>query len=302
MIHDFEDFCLYAYVIIDDIWQQIGPRFNRPGPEPLCRDSELITIALISECRGWDTETELRDHWAPYLSLFPRFPERSRFNRRRHNLAQAINLLRRVLLQSLDLSQDRQCMIDSLPVPVVAFHLVPSSTGDWPAYGATFGRVASKKETIFGYKLHLLTTLSGVILDFELAPANAPDLTVGAELLAEYTDLTVLGDKGYVSAAVADDLLDHNRVHLLALHRANQHKQLPKNLTSLINKIRQLIETVNGQLKDQFNVERNRAHSFYGLCARLYTKLTAHTLCIFINRLLANPNVLQIKSLAFPNI
>ncbi len=75
-------------------------------------------------------------------------------------------------------------------------------------YGATFGKVASKKQTIFGYKLHLLMTLSGVILDFELAPAHVPDLTVGAELLAEHTDLTVLGDKGYVSAAVAEYLVD----------------------------------------------------------------------------------------------
>jgi hypothetical protein len=28
--------------------------------------------------------------------------------------------------------------------------------------------------------------------------------------------------------------------------------------------------------------------------------LTAHTLSIFINRLIGNPNVLQIKALAFP--
>ena len=48
-----------------------------------------------------------------------------------------------------------------------------SRTGDWAAFGATFGRVASKNQTIFGYKLHLLITLSGVILDSELAPANA---------------------------------------------------------------------------------------------------------------------------------
>ncbi len=302
MIHDFEDFCLYAYVIVDDIWRQIAPQFWRPGPQPACSDSELITIALVSECRGWDTETELRDCWAPYLAMCPHFPERSRFNRRRSKLAQAINLLRRVLLQSLDLSQDRQCIIDSLPVPVVGFHLVPSSTGDWRAYGATFGKVSSKQQTIFGYKLHLLVTLSGLILDFELAPANEPDLAVGAELLAAHTGLTVLGDKGYVSAPVAEDLWDHNRVHLLALHRANQHEQLPKSLVKLINKVRQLIETVNGQLTGQFNVENNLAHTFYGLCARLYTKLTAHTLCIYINRLLDRPNVLQIKRLAFPNI
>ena len=63
-----------------------------------------------------------------------------------------------------------------------------------------------------------------------------------------------------------------------------------------------LIETVNNQLSEQFDIERNRAHSFWGLCARLYTKLTAHTICIYINRLLGNPEPLHIKALAFPNI
>jgi hypothetical protein len=27
-------------------------------------------------------------------------------------------------------------------------------------------------------------------------------------------------------------------------------------------------------------IEQNHAHSFWGLCARLYTKLTTHTLCV----------------------
>jgi hypothetical protein len=48
------------------------------------------------------------------------------------------------------------------------------------------------------------------------------------------------------------------------------------------------------------HVETNHAHSFDGLCARLYTKLTAHTLCIKINRLLGQPDVLRIKALAWP--
>ncbi|MHB8748561.1 MAG: IS982 family transposase, partial [Aggregatilineales bacterium] len=36
------------------------------------------------------------------------------------------------------------------------------------------------------------------------------------------------------------------------------------------------------------------------LCTRLLTKLTAHTLCVYLNRLLGKPNFLQIKALAFP--
>lgn len=193
-----------------------------------------------------------------------------------------------------------QCAIDSLPIPVVQFHLVPGSTGDWQAYGATHGKVASKKVTIFGYKLHLLITLGGVILDFELAPANVGDLAVGAELLAQHTDLTVYGDKGYISAEIAAELLRTNRLRLLTLPRSNQKTQVPAPVRKTFNAVRQIIETVNEQLTEQFHIEHNHAHTFWGLCARLYTKLTAHTLCIFINRLLGQPDFLQIKGLAFP--
>lgn len=300
MIDNFDDFCLYMYVIVDDIWQQIAPMFKRRGPAPECSDSELITMALISECRGWDLETDMLSYWSEHTDLFPNIPSQSRFNRRRRNLMLAFNLIRQTVLQRLDLSQDTECAIDSLPMPVVQFHLVPGSTGDWQAHGATFGKVSSKKLTIFGYKLHLLVTLGGVILDFELAPANEADLTVGVELLDQHTDLTVYGDKGYISAEVAADLLRTNRLRLLTLPRANQKIQVPSPVRKTFNVVRQIIETVNGQLTEQFNLEHNHAHTFWGLCTRLYTKLTAHTLCVFINRLLDNPDFLQIKGLAFP--
>lgn len=302
MINDFDDFCTWVYVVVDDVWQQIAPLFKRPGPMPEVSDSELITMALVGECRGWHQETELISNWHEHRDLFPSIPERSRFNRRRRNLMFAINLIRKTVLQMMDLAQDHQCVIDSLPVPVVEFYLVPSSTGDWKAHGARFGKVSSKKETIFGYKLHLLTTLNGLILDFELASANAPDLKVGTELLTSHTNLDVIGDKGYISAQVAAQLLRQNNIRLLTLPRRNQKRQLPEVVERLINSVRQIIETVNGQLAGQFNIERTCAHSFWGLCARLYTKLTAHTLCIYINRLLGKPDFLQIKSLAFPNI
>ncbi len=300
MIADFEDFCLYMYVIVDDVLQGLAPWLKRRGPAPDCSDSELITMALVGECRGWDLETDLLSCWSEHTDLFPTIPTQSRFNRRRRNLMRTINVIRQTVVRWLDVSYDGACLIDSLPIPVVQFHLVPGSTGDWRAYGATYGRIASKKVTIFGYRLHLLITLGGAILDFELAPANAGDLAVGAELLDQHTDRTVYGDKGYLSAPVAAELWHTNRVRLLTLPRANQKSQVPATVRQTFNAVRQLIETVNGQLTEQFHIEQNHAHTFWGLCARLYTKLTAHTLCIFINRLLAKPDFLHLKGLAFP--
>jgi hypothetical protein len=301
MIRDFAEFSLWVYFVVDEIWHQIAPLFKRPGPAPVCSDSELIAMILIGECRGWDVETELISHWREHRDLFPRQPSQSRLNRRRRQLMLAFNLIRRVVLRGLDLAQEPRCVIDSLPVPVVQFHLVPGSTGDWAAFGATFGKVPSKKVTIYGYKLHLLITLGGVILDFELAPANAQDLEVGCELLAEHTDLDVLGDKAYISAAKAAELWEQQRVRLRTVPRRNQKHQLPPAIQQAFNALRQIIETVNGQLTEHLHVETHHAHTFWGLCTRLYAKLTAHTLCIYLNRLLGHANYLQIKALAFPN-
>lgn len=301
MIEEFDDFCLYMYVIVDDMWNEIAPMFKRPGPPPVCSDSELLTMALVGECRGWDLETELLSHWQSHRNLFPVIPSQSRFNRRRRYLHRAFKHIRHRVLTQLDLSCDGQCVIDSLPVPVVQFHLVPSSTGDWRAYGAAFGKVPSKNNmTIFGYKLHLLITLSGVILDFELAPANETDLAAGLDILSEHQALTVLGDKAYISQWAADNLHTFNHITLLTLPRKNQTRQASDHFRRLFNRVRQIIETVNGQLTEQFYIERNHAHTFLGLITRLLTKLTAHTLCVYINRLLGRPEHLQIKALAFP--
>ena len=303
MISDFEDFCLWTYVTVDDLWRRVARRYERPGPAPRCSDSELITMILVGECRGWDLETDLVAAWQGHRELFPVIPERSRFNRRRRRLDLAINDLRRVILTLLDLAQDRQAAIDSLPIPVIHFHLVPSSpaVGAWRSYGAAFGKVPSKKQTIFGYKLHLLVSLNGLILDFELAPANVTDLAVGAELLGEQRDLDVLGDKAYISAPLAEQLCAVAGVTLLTVPRQNQRVQRSEVFAALHARGRQVIETVNNQLSEHLRIEQNHAKTFEGLCARLYSKLTAHTLCVYLNRLLGNPDYLHLKQLAFAN-
>ncbi len=287
--------------MIDDLWPQLAPSCQRPGPTPGCSDSELLTMALVGECMGWDQGTALAHQWQKHRDLFPCQPSRTRFQRRWEQLTPALNALRRLVLRLLDVAQERQCVIDSLPLPVVQFHLAPTCSPAWAEHGAAFGKVPTKKQTIFGYKLHLLVTLGGVILDFELAPANVSDLRVGEELLDQWRALRVLGDKAYISAPVAAALREQRRVQLVTLPRRNQKRQVSERFRRLHNGARAIVETVNAQLCEQFHLETNRAHSFTGLCMRLYTKLTAHTLCIYLHRLLGSPDFLPIKALAFPN-
>ena len=52
MINDFNDFCTWMYVVVDDIWLKIAPFFKRPGPAPECPDKgDAYTAAEVDGCR-----------------------------------------------------------------------------------------------------------------------------------------------------------------------------------------------------------------------------------------------------------
>lgn len=178
MIQNFEELCTYAYVIVDTLLQTyVQPHDQRPSPRSAFSASEVITMSLVAELVGLDEETGLLAYLARnHAALFPVLPDRSHSNRRRRALGEAINTLRRQLLQTLltRLPPDERplCVLDSLPVPVVGFH---HARGRHRWYGwATYGYTATKQQTIYGFKLHLLTTAEGVITDFALAPAHLP--------------------------------------------------------------------------------------------------------------------------------
>src|SRR5262249_721816 len=88
---------------------------------------------------------------------------------------------------------------------------------------------------------------------------------------------------------------------LLSVPRRNQTPRPSAAYCHLHAHLRPVIEVVNSQLALQFPIETNHAHTFWGLTARLYTKLATHTLCVWLNRLLGVPDLLRLNCLAFPN-
>jgi transposase len=293
MIENFVDLCTYVYVVTDEAYQRVvAPYDTRPGPRSGFTDSELLTVSIVAELVGLDAETRClaylrRNH----PGLFPLLPERSRYNRRRRGLAEATNRLRGAVMERLWLVLEAEgadlCAIDSVPVPAVGFH---HARHDHRWYGeAAYGRVASKKQTIYGFKLHLLVSACGLILDFALVAANEADGTLAEQLLIDKAGLTVLGDKGYVNAPLHQLLAWRNGLTVLTPRRRNQKQQLPEALTRAINEARQIVETVNSQLVNQLALQRNRAKSVWGLATRLHAKLAAHTLGMYLNYRAARP-------------
>ncbi len=95
---DFDGFCTWMYVLISDLLRPLAAGYSRPGPLPACSDAELITMAIVGECCGWDQETSLLSHWQAHRDLFPIQPDRTRFNRRRRALAPVINRMRQAIV------------------------------------------------------------------------------------------------------------------------------------------------------------------------------------------------------------
>src|SRR5688500_12147464 len=70
---------------------------------------------------------------------------------------------------------------------------------------------------------------------------------------------------------------------LLTPMRHNRHVQHPAALARAIAQFRQIIETLNSQLAERFDVERNRAESVLGPYARLQVSLATHPPRLFLN-------------------
>lgn len=300
MIDAFEEMCIWVYVTVDDLYREITRGWSRKGPLPACRDSEVLTIILVSECKGWENESEWVQHWWAYRSLFGAFPERSRLNRRRRRLSGVLNLIRYRLVQSVEGQLDSRCIVDSAPLEVVAFSRVPQSRGDWWANGARYGHNATKRQTFFGYKLYLLVTVTGFLVDFMIAPANVDERVAADELLDIYTDLFVLADKGFISRPWANALAQESRITLVTEGRSNQRDRMSKAQREWLHTHRQRIETVFAQLASQFRLQRTLARSFCGFATRLIAKLTAHTLSCVIRMRQGFSDWLRIKAFAFP--
>ena len=54
--------------------------------------------------------------------------------------------------------------------------------------------------TYFGYKLHAVCGLSGVMHSYDMTPANVHDINYIRDVKFEFYDCSVFGDRAYISA------------------------------------------------------------------------------------------------------
>src|SRR5437764_8120327 len=207
------------FTIVDDIMKGsavIQHALTRPGPAPRLSDSELITIALYHELiRDTLEDHFFRLHRSSLQTFFPGLNERSRYNRRKRDLWSVILAVRISLQIVLDALQlEETAAIDSAAVPCVGYKRAKAAS-DFVGT-AQYGVCSSKAMKYFGYKLHSVVSLTGVIMGFVLTPANSYDNQPVVELLDSFAHhlKRLLGDGAYNDSALQTFLQQYRSIEL----------------------------------------------------------------------------------------
>ncbi|MFT6843141.1 MAG: hypothetical protein ACJASR_001915, partial [Psychroserpens sp.] len=94
----------------------------------------------------------------------------------------------------------------------------------------------------------------GNITSFTFTEAAGSEREAVWELTKGIYSTLFLGDKGYLSASLKNDLRHEQDITLDTPVRHNMTDSLPKVARTFLNKTRRLVETVIGQLTGQFNI------------------------------------------------
>lgn len=266
-----------------------GNRVNEHGNVPRCgvvpkfSDLEVIALGITAESFGFDSENLLfyRLHHECKEDL-PNLISRRQFNARRKLTARLAEEIRKDVARAIDGPEDVFC-IDSKPVKVCRNARAKRCTmgQDNPDAAPDWGYCASQGLHYYGYKLHVVCGILGVIHSFDMTAASVHDLHFLKDVRWEYHDCMMLGDKGYLCAEIQKNLFEAANITLEVPYRLNQKNWHPP--TWAYKRFRKRIETIFSQLNDNLMMIRNYAKQSCGLFTRIAGKIAAMTFMQYVN-------------------
>ena len=282
-----EDFIIFVFYCIDEHVKKLGQPRSR-GFCPRFSDSEVITIEIVGEFLGFDTDKGIWEYFSrEWKDWFPNLTSRTTFARQAANIWHVKQLIQKQLFLEMDDSLEHTRIVDGFPIPVC--HFARARKGAYFKGEAGYGRCPSKNQVYYGFKGHLLVTISGVVSAFMLTPANIEEHRTLEELSEGATGL-LIGDKGFISEALKERLKQKG-IDLQTPLKKNMTDGRDPRFVLRIKSTRRIVETVIAQLIHRFRFTKIWARDQWHLISRLSRKLLAHTLCVFLNRKLGRPPI-----------
>jgi hypothetical protein len=281
---DISTFIVSVFCLIDDRLKERCIRSR--GPAPKLSDAEVITIEIVGEFLGIDTDKAIhlffRRHYGEW---FPTLGEvhRTTFVRQAANLWK----IKEELWQELLLLAPHDptfALVDSMPLPACLFaraYRCERFRGE-----AAFGKDTLLKQTFYGFRVHMRVCWPGVITRISVAPANAHELGVLPELLERSRGVAV-GDRNYWSPERREELARSMGVTLLAPYRNKKRDPNPQR-SAYLSRLRYRIDTIFSQLTERYRIKRVWAKDLWHLAGRLLRKVLSHTIAFLLNHRIGN--------------
>ena len=281
-----EEFIIAVFCCIESILQEIMTEYplRQRGFFPKLSDSEVLTMEIVGEFLGIDMEKHIWQyflrHWSPW---FPQMGSRSTFVRQAANLWCVKHIIQEKLATSLGAYVDQVHVIDGFPLPVC--RLARAKRCRTFREVSAKGYCAAKDEYYWGLHGSLVISLSGVITHKTATAAPIDERAALFDVLDGIQGL-LIGDKGYISQRVHKELIVYQHIDLETPLRANMVDTRDPVFVKHLIKIRRLVETVIGQLTDHLHIAKVRARDLWHLTSRINRKILAHTMGIYLNRML----------------
>jgi hypothetical protein len=274
---------LDLFCSVDAFWRVFEPLWEREllaatpsGPRRRKRatrlhPSEIMTIAILVQQSGYRT---FKAFYTQHVQVHLRaeFPHLVSYNR-------FIELLPRIVLP-LTVYLHTQCgecsgsgisFIDSTALAVCH----PARIHQPRVFRADARRGKTSVGWFYGFKLHLVVNDRGELLTFCLTPGNTDDRQPVPRLVRRLFGKLV-GDKGYISQALAEHLLVVQGLHLITKLRKNMRNVLMPLADKLLLRQRAIIESINDQLKNICQIEHTRHRSPLNFLVHLLAGLAAY--------------------------
>ena len=130
---------------------------------------------------------------------------------------------------------------------------------------------------VYGFKLHLVINAAGEIIQAMLTPANTNDwASLAREAFTRKLFGRLVGDKGYISQALSEQLLAKG-IRLVTRIKRNMKNRVMEVQNKLLLRQRAAVETVIGMLKRVCQIEHTWCRSFPGFVANLCSGLIAYS-------------------------
>jgi hypothetical protein len=278
---DPQELLLVVFCLIDDPLKGLGlTHLRRRGRRhTTLSDSEVITIQIVGELWGITDDKALYQFFRRYYAReFPALlrVHRTTFVRQAANLCWACRRIQAQLAGLL--AAGPLWLVDSLPLPVCRFARARTS-GRFPGQlGWGFDPVAVK--AFYGFRLHLRTSPDGVILAYQLAPADAAETEVIWDLAPRPLGIG-LGDRNYWSPQLQADF-EAAGGRLIAPFKTQRYDPDRRGSGRLL-RLRRRIEHTIGQLVERYDCRRIRVKDLWHLEHRLVRKILSHTVAVWVN-------------------